>query len=195
MPNWCMNSLYITGPEKDIKRFRLKARGPTQSYNSFSPHSSENWPLHDDIRLKSMVSSPPAPGDVADLSFHALYPVPEDFRCFPYDDTRAVELGELVGQMRPYGGYKWEGTHWGCKWGGCDSSLDVSEDNDLQYSFTTAWGPPMEFFEKVAEDWPSLAFHLQYDEPGMGFRGEAIWEEGCLTFENTEEYYEEDEDE
>jgi len=100
-----MNSLSVIGPAKDVKRFCAQARGPTQTYNDFSPHTKEAWPFHEDIRLKSMVLTPPELGSISELSFHALYPVPEGFRCFPYDDTRAKELGELVGQKRPYGGY------------------------------------------------------------------------------------------
>jgi len=200
MPNWCSNSLIVTGSEKDVKKFRDKARGPTQSYNSFSPHEVEKWPVHDYIRLKSLITTPPEPGEVVALSFHALYPVPEDFRCFPYDDARAVELGELVGETRPYGGYRWEGMHWGCKWGSCDSELQaegpdtVPGDGYLNYQFSTAWGPPIEFFDRISQDWPNLTFSLEYEEPGMGFRGEATWEEGSLVHEHTAEYHHEDEE-
>jgi len=194
MPNWCSNTLTVTGPEKDVKRFRDKARGPTQSYNGFAPHEVERWPVHDDIRLKSMITTPPEPGDVVDLSFHALYPVPEDFRCFPYDDTRARELGELVGEVRPYGGYEWESKHWGCKWGGCDSELTSQGPDYLNYGFSTAWAPPIDFFDKVSQDWPNLTFSLEYEEPGMGFRGEAIWEEGSLVHEHTDEYNHDEEE-
>jgi len=194
MPNWCMNTLNVEGPAEDVKKFRMQARGHTQSYNEFSPHTVDAWPINDDIRLESLISNPPEPGDIVDLSFHALYPVPEDFRCFPYDDTRAKELGELVGQTRPHGGYQWESKHWGVKWGGCDTSLDTSEDNLLQYSFSTPWGPPLAFFEKVAADWPSLSFTVTFEEPGMGFRGEYVWEDGGLVFEYEEEYSEEEEE-
>ena len=195
MPNWCHNRVDISGPKEDIQRFHAQARGHTQSYNDFSPHTKDAWPVFDDIRLKGMVSSPPEPGNIVDFSFHALYPVPEEFRCFPYDDRRAVELGELIGQERPYGGYHWEGAHWGCKWGACESELVHKEDNFLQYEFDTPWGPPVQFFEKITEDWPTLSFELNYEEPGMGFKGEIHWDDGVLTYECEDEYSEDDEDE
>jgi len=189
MPNWCVNKLDVSGPKEDVKKFRAQACGPTQSYNSFDSRG-EAWPLHDDIRVNSLISSPPEPGDSVDFSFHALYPVPKDFRCFPYDDNRAKELGETVGQERPYGGYTWESRHWGCKWGGCDTQLISSGSGSLQYDFSTPWGPPIEFFEKISQDWPTLNFMLSYEEPGMGFRGESHWEKGSLVFEHSEEYEE-----
>jgi len=188
MPNWCTNTVEITGPIDDIKRFRRQANGHTQSYNEQFIHDGNAWPIHDDIRLDSLVTTPPELGDVVTFSFHSLYPVPEEFRCFPYDDTRAVELGELVGVKRPYGGYQWENIHWGCKWGSCDSELVNEKDTYLHYEFNTPWGPAIDFFEKISQDWPNLTFELSYDEPGMGFRGESIWEEGSLTTEYSHEY-------
>lgn len=192
MPNWCRNTINISGPEEDIQRFHTQARGPTQSYNEFSPHTKEAWPVFEEIRLRSKASTLPEPGRVVDFSFHSLYPVPEEFRCFPYDDQRARELGELVGQERPYGGYQWEGIHWGCKWGACESELVHKEDTFLQYEFDTAWGPPIKFFEQMTEDWPTLFFELKYEEPGMGFKGEVHWSDGSLVHEVEEEYYEEE---
>jgi hypothetical protein len=145
--------------------------------------------------MKSLIKSIPDPGDIAEFSFHALYPVPEEFRCFPYDDTRAKELGDLVGSPRPYGGYGWEGQHWGCKWGACDSSLDSEDEGYLEYDFSTAWGPPVPFLDKVSADWPNLSFELTYDEAGMGFRGSVGWCDGELVSEDYQEYDEEEDEE
>ena len=81
------------------------------------------------------------------------------------------------------------------KWGACDTSLDTCEEKMLQYSFSTPWGPPISFLNKIAEDWPSLCFELRFDEPGMGFQGEYAWEFGELVFEYEEEYSDEEEEE
>ena len=127
MPNWCMNILSVSGEDSLVKKFRNAARGHTQAYNRFS---SVSWPIHDDIRLKAAVSSLPDMGEVSDLSFHALYPVPEDFMRYPYDCNSAREFGERVGETRPYGGYGWETTHWGVKWGACRPEV-VSEAEEI----------------------------------------------------------------
>jgi hypothetical protein len=192
MPNWCLNKLNISGPAADIQKFRTQAHGHTQNYNELRRRLSDKWPINDDIRLKSLLSQLPEPGSVAALSFHALYPVPEDFRRFPYDDLYAQEVGDLVGEERPYGGYSWESNHWGVKWGACDSELMHKENCFLQYEFSTAWGPPIAFFEKISEDWPTLSFELSYEEPGMGFQGSAEWYEGSLQSSWEGEYEDDD---
>lgn len=194
MPNWCMNTLSISGPNEDIKRFRGQARGPTQTYNDIRSLYEKKWDIHDDIRVRAMVETLPDPGDVSEFSFHALYPVPEDYRCFPYDDTQAVELGEKLGTERPCGGYSWEANHWGCKWGASDVTVTIYSDTDIEYSFSTPWGPPNQFLAKITRDWPTLTFYLQYDEPGMGFKGSSEWEEGECVWEDCNSYQEEDEE-
>ncbi len=198
MPNWCMNTLNVSGPKDDIAKFKNKAQGPTQTYNDIRETQSK-WPIHDDVRLKALCESLPEEGPVATFSFHALYPVPEDFRRFPYDCRRAREVGEAVGEPREYGGYTWESNNWGCKWGASESELVEEEDSFLQYVFDTPWGPPSDFLNKVSEDWPSLCFELEYEEPGMGFAGRSEWYDGDFqgedTWELTHDDEEEDEDE
>lgn len=175
MPNWCQNNLDIEGPPEDIARFMKKAEGPTQNYNDDDGVSV--WPLHDDIRVRARISMTPEPGEVSLFSFHALYPVPDDVMKLPYDDNTARKVGDLLGEPVPYGGYTWENQHWGCKWGGSEVDRACAHDY-LQYSFSTPWGAPTDLFDKVAKDWPTLTFSLVFEEPGMGFAGEATWELG-----------------
>ncbi len=190
MPNWCCNVLTVTGKEEEVLAFKLKARGHRQNYNDF--HRNESWEVFDDIRLKALVSTPPPLGDVVDLSFHALVPVPDDVMAFPYDDGSAIKVGEKLGMKREYGGYSWEVNNWGCKWGGCDTNLDEEDFSDknyssVQYSFQTAWAPPTAWLEKVSELFPSLDFFLSFEEPGMAFQGELAYLDGSVYHEIHEE--------
>jgi hypothetical protein len=98
--------------------------------------------------------------------------------------------------VRAYGGYNWESQHWGCKWGASETSLECEEDTFLSYSFSTPWGPPIEFLHKVSKDWPTLSFEIEYEEPGMGFAGRSVFDEGEVSFaEEWEPEYEEEEEE
>tara|TARA_B100000131_G_scaffold216690_1_gene208294 strand:+ start:1254 stop:1853 length:600 start_codon:yes stop_codon:yes gene_type:complete len=199
MPNWCNNNLNVSGPLEDIARFKATANGPTQSYNDYRTAHNSQWPIHDDVRLKALSQSLPEAGDIVPFSFHALFPVPEDFRRFPFDCNHARKIGEAVGEPRPYGGYRWEIDNWGCKWGSVESDLTCEEDTFLQYMFDTPWGPPVDFMHKVASDWPTLCFELEYEEPGMGFAGRSEWYSGELQshddWELTDEEEGEDDDE
>ena len=116
MPNWCDNNLRISGSENEVQRFKLKANGPEQTYNYFAA-PMDKWAVHDDIRVKAQVKLLPELGNISVLSFHALVPVPEDYRRFPYDCNSARKIGEIVGEERKGGGYEWESKNWGVKWG------------------------------------------------------------------------------
>ena len=41
----------------------------------------------------------------------------------------------------------------------------------LIYQFDTAWSPPMEFLQAVAKQLPALTCILEYEEPGMAYKG------------------------
>jgi hypothetical protein len=54
------------------------------------------------------------------------------------------------------------------------------------YEFDTAWSPPMEFLQAVAKQWVGLQFVLEYEEPGMAFKGLAkfqgeVHEDHCIS--------------
>lgn len=179
MPNWCQNKLLITGPKEDVILFMKKASGPTQSYNDYVIR--EEWPINDDIRIRARMSATPDLGEHCELSFHALYPVPEEVRRLPYDTARAKKAAETLGlpiSDFTMGGYSWENKYWGCKWGATDVGVELGRQGEARYEFSTPWSEPHAFFNKVAEDWPTLTFHLDYTEPGGGFAGFAKWELG-----------------
>tara|TARA_R110000824_G_scaffold121685_4_gene277978 strand:- start:344 stop:931 length:588 start_codon:yes stop_codon:yes gene_type:complete len=193
MPNWCDNTLRISGSESEIQRFKLKANGPIQTYNYFNEPKDE-WAVHDDIRLKAKVECLPEIGEVSVLSFHALVPVPEDYRRFPYDCGTARKIGKLVGEERVRGGYEWEAANWGVKWGASDAVLIDEESGYSGYKFMTPWGPPIELLNNASQDFPKLEFTLEYSESGMGFAGRVVWYDGEMQSEE-EWAIEEDEEE
>lgn len=68
----------------------------------------------------------------------------------------------------------WNCNNWGTKWDANEPDI-YDEDIDkgrLEYHFDTAWGPPIEWLEKVGPLYPALKFHLSYREEGMGFAGD-----------------------
>ncbi|MAG24038.1 hypothetical protein CMI47_00515 [Candidatus Pacearchaeota archaeon] len=190
MPNWCDDTLRVAGPEDEVQRFKRKANGPIQTYNDFF---GGDWVVHDDIRIKAQVKLLPDVGEISKLSFHALVPVPEDYRRFPYDSNRAREVGELVGEERKCGGYEWESANWGVKWGASDVDLLDEESEYLCYKFMTPWGPPVELLNNVSQEFPKLEFTLEYSESGMGFAGQVVWYDGEMQSE--EEWTIEEEEE
>ena len=191
MPNWCSNRLSINGSTNDIYKFKLKANGPVQSYHDYSAQDAK-WPVHDDVRLKAMQETLPEPGYPSVFSFHALFPVPSEVRRLPYDSVRAREMAEYLGLANTdvRGGYDWEYANWGVKWGASEATLQDDGDSFLEYTFDTPWGPPISFITKIAEDWSTLSFGLEYGDGGTGNSGEVEFSRGkMVSYEEREEEY------
>jgi hypothetical protein len=89
------------------------------------------------------------------LNFHSLVPIPAEVVEAGYDKA----------------GYDWERNNWDCKWGAYSAELADEWEGHLTYLFDTAWSPPLAFLEKLAPQWPTLTFLLDYEEMGMGFKG------------------------
>jgi hypothetical protein len=100
-------------------------------------------------------SMPPKDEEPSPLNFHSLVPIPADVLKADY---------ALVG-------HDWEVKHWGTRWGACDVQLVEEAENFLCYHFDTAWAPAVEFIRHARQQWPALTFVLDYDEPGMGYKG------------------------
>lgn len=195
MPNWCSNVMRVSGPADKIAAFRRQAHGHTASYNSINRYDSEAWEVFDDIRKKAIILSMPEPGEVSELSFHALCPVPDLIRQLGFDDGNAKNSAELIGVEYPgYGGYTWQRNNWGTKWEP-DVSYVYAEDNYLQYEFCTAWSPPTALYEHLTTEWPELTFEIEYREEGMGFEGRATYHNGqCLDQWEGDIQYEDEEE-
>lgn len=74
--------------------------------------------------------------------------------------------------------YTWCLANWGTKWDISNDGFDPSigdGDRSVFLSFDTAWGPPVQFYQRLEED---LGFRVNatYFEPGMAFVGE--WSDG-----------------
>ena len=77
------------------------------------------------------------------------------------------------------GWFHWCTEHWGTKWEACEVKRMTREDDGVVvYDFITAWAPPVEWLTAVAKQFPALHFWLRYEEPGMGFQGEAVGANG-----------------
>lgn len=71
---------------------------------------------------------------------------------------------------------------WGTKWDLNNDNLTVTDDSDLvdsdedlrrfEFSYLTAWSPPLSFWHKVSEKYPGLQIDSIYLEPGIGYYGQ-----------------------
>lgn len=107
------------------------------------------------------------------------------------DQQAALELQEAA-NIAEHGYKNWYDfcvAEWGTKWdvGNEDSYIEVTQDSGaedkwyLNFSFDSAWSPPIEIYEAIAEAGHEIEAY--YYEPGMAF---------CGKFSNDggDEYYE-----
>jgi hypothetical protein len=68
--------------------------------------------------------------------------------------------------------YAWNVENWGTKWDITDIHIDDDDQDDsIEFSFSTAWAPPITAFETWARGQEDVTFELKYFEGGIGFVG------------------------
>ena len=73
--------------------------------------------------------------------------------------------------------YMWRVNSWGTKWPLSDVHIDnAAEPDSIEFSFSTAWAPPVEAFHTWAAGDGRVEFSLEYWEPGCGFVGSANYD-------------------
>lgn len=176
MPNWCENKLFVEGAEEELEKFKKKAEGKTRhgeeqvlNEESFIPYPQEFKKLDEErARLEVEYNQ-----KMKDDGFEEM------------SEKEKVEWNKknphpmsLVTDGFNSGGYEWCVTNWGTKWGFCHPKLEYEDTECLEYTFDTAWSPPIPLVKKMGEMFPKLKFTLKYEEPGMNFEGRLIMDGG-----------------
>jgi hypothetical protein len=90
--------------------------------------------------------------------------------------------------------YAWNVANWGTKWEINDIHIDDDEPADsIEFSFTTAWAPPVPAFETWARGQDGITFELKYFEGGVGFVGTTTYDgeyfdDECVDGADLQEY-------
>jgi hypothetical protein len=88
--------------------------------------------------------------------------------------------------------YSWANETWGTKWEATMHEDAIIEDNMVNVSFDTAWGPPIVFYNKMKK----LGFNIDatYHECGMQFAGHYTNEDGndCYEYDFDNENWRDD---
>ena len=92
----------------------------------------------------------------------------------------------------PFGGwYGWRVENWGTKWDINQNSFSITDTGYysvdrcyVEMAYDTAWGPNLEFWEKIAEDNKDLTISITYCEEGNNFCGMKEWTDGNVTIDD-----------
>ena len=149
MPNWCANSLSISGSKTDIKKLLKIA--------IVKNNEGEN-----ELNCNGIIPVPPAlmeqksPSEFTDELEEA------NIKKYGFKDWYSFRL-----------------ANWGTKWAPEVENMNVSPSGRLVgMFFSSAWTPPCGIIDQLAKMFPKCLFALSFFEGGAGFAGRASWEGG-----------------
>ena len=160
MPNHCANSLVVTGPDAELRKFAkaaqgLKKDGQAFDLERFFPMPKELEGIHcggATINGKSVTS----------------------WRKDAQGNNIEIPEWELKSMMKRFGAtnsYGWHCKVLGTKWGVYEVTSHYRA-GILTYGFQSAWSPfNIGVFEKIVSLFPKLKFTMKFAEQGSGYYG------------------------
>jgi len=170
MPDWCANTLVVSGKPEDVGRFRSES----------DPISAGRFvPMPHDLR-----GIIPGVGKI------------DGKKCYQWREVDGVKVPLSVEEIHrltdTYGAanwYDWSILHWGTKWEFDEVKVGEAMDRKVVYTFLTAWSPPMPVVEAMSKKYLSLSFRLRYAAPDCDFKGSFWCKSGKITRDKRVPYY------
>lgn len=117
------------------------------------------YPAEDATSAEKVVAALDPTIEEQEFSFEVLVPKPEG-------------LGD--------GWLDWAIANWGTKWDVNDVFIRTEDQNSVRLLFSSAWSPPVAWFEKFVEKHPGWDASLVYAEQGNWFAGAVEFLDGEL---------------
>jgi hypothetical protein len=144
MPNWCNNSLKVSGKDDAVAKFMAEV----QRDETYSDGKKGHLPF----------------------SFEKILPTPEALNNEEWQRSETV----AEENKKKYGYKGWYDFHiakWGTKWElSCETEVEVGKGK-VTYTFQTAWAPPTRIIAEAAKLYPDLKFEMKFCEQGMEYAG------------------------
>lgn len=148
MPNWCNNTLQIRGSAENLEKIKNQVK---------KPYIWKGKTLKQDPDTQKWDLVDVTEEATPLFAFQNIIPQPE----FTGDEDW----------------YSWRLKNWDTKWDASEVTSFLSQ-TQLNYSFDTAWSPPMKVYYELSRQYPDVCLVVKYEEPGMGFMGVHIIKNG-----------------
>ena len=176
MPNWTFNTLTVEGDQLNIARLKKQVNEPfTRKYTDYKSIDGELK----EVEIETTFNKP----------VFAFWNIckPEDMNAYLHDEGTGVpdDPNDEKAWFQSNNWYDWNVRNWGTKWDVAnvdedeypETELMTDEETKLQYSFNTAWAPPIPAINKLSKQYPSLKINLDYEEE-TGWGGEIEFTDG-----------------
>ena len=167
MPNWCENNLIIRGSRKELDKFKKDMGEKLLDARKIIPY--------------------PEKYDKLDIISRKWYKKADEYARKVGNDAREWYCGDKLTKKQREdfykengkekkdgfnsGGYEWCYENWGTKWGFCDVVIRYENEDEIYYTFETAWSPPLPLIDEMSAIYPKLEIVLNYVEEGEQFSG------------------------
>jgi hypothetical protein len=153
MPNWCHESLSISGKPPEVQRFKEFAQ------------------IGDNVIDEEQFIPYPKEYREADIRYYGSYG-----KCKPIITN--LPGAPAVTDGFNNGGEEWCCDNWGSKWGICEPErVDLSPQH-IMYYFESAWSPVTPLVCKMSEIFPKLLFCLTYTSFESEYYGYVSYKRG-----------------
>ena len=155
MPNWCFNNVSV-----------VTCNDTALAKNQLNKFQEECF-------IKDKKGN--LPEDI-DFDFNKIIPMPESLRITsPAHNKEEEDIYKKNVYKYGHGDwYSWSIDKWGTKWNASSTYINDIQDNYFDFSFNTAWSPPIPLLKALSEKYPLLRFDTEFEEEGVGFAGRII---------------------
>jgi len=163
MPNWCANTLIITGAKNSLD----KIESTKFDFNNIIPMPQEF--LHDTLGIGGKISS------------KDFQPTEHDNTSYRYNYLEPEQRKIAKVWIKKYGypgWYYWSCANWGTKWNSSEIEIKRMNKNKLRVSFSTPWCPPSPILLKISKE-HNCKIKLRMDIEGDGIE-HAIINKGII---------------
>ena len=171
MPNWVTNKLVITGSPQELDRLATQMSKPYTS-ESYDIVAEKTMPY--EMTGAFLLWNIVAPTDL-DTYHQRVNPVDTEPTGDKSVSTLMKQFHHKVETEDSW--YFWNIRNWGTKWEVNNAQVE-RETQRLTYYIQTAWSPPSEALNTLAQAYPDLVFTNKYHDEMDCFAGETHWSNG-----------------
>jgi hypothetical protein len=106
------------------------------------------------------------------FSLNKIKPLPDGLRNTKAPAKHNESQQKVDFNTKNYGAadwYEWCVSNWGTKWNTSETLVVKVSDDCVNYTFQTAWAPPIPVYEELSKLFPNTNIFANFDESGSDF--------------------------